>query len=206
MSAIELRGAGIALTGLRESDVPRIPEYCSDPVFEQFMSTPWPYTTADAAWCVREYAPAGWRDGSELTWAVRQEGAGPLLGTVSLRPARGDIGFSLGAPHRGQGIMSAAVGVVIDAALRPEGDSGPLGPRVDGLQLLRWEAVVGNVASLRVAQRAGFRYTGIAPGVVPTRAGEITECWHAVITRAGATPAGADDASTATQRQLPWPA
>ncbi|SJN11929.1 hypothetical protein FM113_13420 [Leucobacter sp. 7(1)] len=45
-----------------------------------------------------------------------------------------------------------------------------------------------------------------AVGVVPTRTGEITECWHAVITRAGAAPAGTDDDSTVTQRQLPWPA
>lgn len=206
MTVTPLSGDGISLTELRDADISRIAEYCADPAFERFMSTPWPYTTADATWFVHEYAPAAWRDGTELVWAIRRDPDGPLLGTIGLKLPRGEIGFWLGAPHRGGGIMSAAVAVVVEAALPPEGGTGPLGPRVDHLAALHWEAVVGNTASLRVARRAGFAYAGTGPGSVPARTGEVTECWHGVLTRAAASAAAADAAAGSAGHQPPWPA
>lgn len=154
------------------SDVDDITEYCSDPVFEPFMTTPWPYQRQDAEWFVDEYVPAGWTRGSEWTWAIREEEAAPLLGVIGVRLEQGSVGFWLGAPHRGRGVMPEALDAVVDAVFE----------RTDVEKVL-WECVVGNDASMRVAQKAGFRFTGEGEGLVPARDGSTDIVWTAEISR-----------------------
>lgn len=170
----------IALTELRRDDAAAVAEYCSEPVFEPFMSTPWPYTLADAAAFVGEYAPTAWRQGSEWTWAIRDEAVGPLLGVIGLRLPSGMLGYWLGAPHRGRQIMSVAVSAVAAVAFE----------RTD-LERVSWEAHIGNVASLRTVQRSGFAYTGEAPSAILGRDGKTVPCWTAELVRPGASPSTA---------------
>jgi hypothetical protein len=42
-----------------------------------------------------------------------------------------------------------------------------------------WEAVIGNIASARVARKSGFRYSCIAPATAPGRDGTVPQSWHA---------------------------
>ena len=168
MEPFPLRAEGLLLDQPTTADVDAIARYCKDPVFERFMTLPWPYRRADAEFFVEEFVPREWATGSELTWALRV--AGEFLGVVGLREAKGMIGFWLGAEHRGHGHMPRAVTAVADWAF----ESG-------WLESIRWEAVVGNRASLAVARKAGFRYIGIEPANVVGRDGSRPDSWQAVL-------------------------
>jgi len=168
----DLAGEGVVLEPPVEADVAAIAEYCTDPLFETWMATPWPYTPEHARQFVGHVSPAGWHSGFEYTWAIRTEAGGALHGLIGLRARADDamdIGYWLGAPHRGRGLMTRATRVVTDWALSPDG-----GAR----SAVLWEARVGNTASALVARAAGFRYEGVAPGHIPGRDGAASPSWH----------------------------
>src|SRR5690606_12378328 len=121
VTILHLTAPGLALTELRESDIDVITAYCQDPVFERFLTTPWPYERAHAEFFVREYAAGGWQRGDEATWAIRETPDGELLGAIGVRRPSGSVGYWLGAPHRGRGLMTAALETVADAAFAPDG-------------------------------------------------------------------------------------
>ncbi|WP_161972409.1 GNAT family N-acetyltransferase [Glaciihabitans arcticus] len=170
MIPFALRAGELLLDSPTRDDVEAITGYCSEPLFERFMTTPWPYTRAHAERFVDRIVPDGWASGRELTWAIREGDGGPLLGAICLRdrgPEAADLGFWLGAPHRGRGLMKAAVTAVSRWAL----DLG-------GWQRVLWETQLGNVASASVARAAGFRFLGEDPSHVPGRHGEPVPSWH----------------------------
>ncbi len=150
------------------------------------MVTPWPYERPHAETFLLDYVPGGWARDDEWTWAIRTEAGSPLLGVIGCRlPAPGPgpgpgsrpapagmIGYWLGAPHRGHGYMPEAVGAVVDAVLA----------RRD-LSAIGWECTVGNVASLAVARKAGFTFTGRAPGDILDRDGSTIDAWRGVLRR-----------------------
>jgi len=98
-------------------------------------------------------------DSSFAPRPARQGSAAVLVGGLSLSNVRrgvtqaATIGYWLGAPHIGRGFMTAAVGAVVPFAF-------------DVLRLHRIEAAImpANVASIRVAERTGFRREGLARG------------------------------------------
>lgn len=172
MMPFSLRTARFVLDQPVASDLDDIARYCADPVFEDYMSTPWPYARPHAEYFVDEFVPRGWADGTEWTWAIRAGAGEPLLGVVGVRLGSGMVGYWLGAPHRGEGVMPEALAAVIGAVFA----------RTD-LDRVRWECVVGNRASLRVAQKAGFRFTGEGTGIIPARDGSLTTAWTAELLR-----------------------
>ena len=151
MIPVVLRTERLVLDQPGERDIPLITEYCQDPLFERYLTTPWPYTEEHARGFVTEFVPGGWADDREYTWAIREFEGGPLLGVVGNGVSPGGIGYWLGAPHRGSGYMTEAVRAVLDWAFER------------GAQRATWECVVGNVASAAVARKCGFRYTGERP-------------------------------------------
>lgn len=157
------------------ADVDDIATYCADPVFEPFMTTPWPYEREDAVGFVGAFVPGGWASDAEWTWAIRDAAGAPLLGVIGVRLGSGMVGFWLGAPHRGRGVMPEALGAVVDAVFA----------RTD-LPAVRWECVVGNTASARVAHKSGFSYTGEGPGLIPGRDGEPVTVWEGRLARGDA--------------------
>lgn len=165
-----LEGDGLRLDQAGTDDVAAIVAHCQDPVFERFLTLPWPYNLGDARYFVDEHIPHGWATGSEFTWAIRTAANAPLLGVIGFRTARSDLGFWLGAPHRGQGIMPRAVRLVTDHIL---------GAELPGITTVRWECLVGNTASLSVARTCGFTFTGTKPAHVAARDGSHPESWHA---------------------------
>lgn len=113
--------------------------------------------------------------------AVLPGSAAPaLLGVISLSlpPRRaagtgartGSIGFWLGAPHRGRGLMVEAERLVLDWAF-----TGDL------LDAVHWECVAGNLASARAARKAGFGFTAQAPSRPAYRDGSHPLSWHGVL-------------------------
>jgi RimJ/RimL family protein N-acetyltransferase len=173
MTPFTLSVPGLLLDELRASDETAIVEYCKDPVFERFLTIPWPYRVGDAEYFVREYVPQGWADGSELTWALRGLDAA-FLGVIGLRLPTSDLGFWLGAPHRGHGYMPAAVRLVTDWAF----STG-----FSGFTEIHWQCIMGNTASLAVARKTGFTYTGVGPASTASRDGSHPQSWNGVLHR-----------------------
>lgn len=161
----------LVLDELRESDAQAMFEYCQDPDFERYLTIPWPYTLANARWFITEHAPVGWRDSSDLIWAIRNRD-GEFLGVVGLRRKLGryDIGFWLGRAHRGRGVMPEATVAVLDWAF----DTWAIDP-------ISWECILGNEASMTVARKLGFTFTETSPSTLPARDGTHPQSWHGLL-------------------------
>ena len=168
-------------------DVDRVFEYCQDPLFETYLTTPWPYHRSDAEHFLGEIVPSGWRLGREFIWALREHEGGPLLGVVGLHRRRAaepgslDVGYWIGAPHRGHGYMSEAVRAVVERMLRPAPRDADAATPV---MIVYWECAVGNLASARTARAAGFRFTGVGPSNLAMRDGSHPPHWHGLRTAA----------------------
>ena len=54
MQPFTLDAGPLLLDQPAEADVDAITRYCQDPVFEQFMTLPWPYRRTDAEFFVNE--------------------------------------------------------------------------------------------------------------------------------------------------------
>ncbi len=170
MMPVVLRTQRLVLDAPQSSDLDAIVEYCRDPLFERFMTLPWPYEPQHASFFIDQLAPNGWASGDELTWVLREREGGPLLGAIGWRADGNALGYWLGAPHRGKGYMSEAVVAVADYLF------GTL-----GLASIAWECVVGNTASAGVARAAGFRYTGSGASRIAFRDGSHPEAWHGAL-------------------------
>lgn len=146
------------------ADAGLVTEYCRDPLFERFMLTPWPYERHHAEFFLGTVVPKGWERDTEYTWAIRSDGR--FLGVIGYRSATRDIGFWLGAPHRGSGYLPEALGAVADWLF------------AQGLEAITWECVPGNTASARAAAKAGFTFTGEEPSALRSRTGGFEAAWH----------------------------
>jgi RimJ/RimL family protein N-acetyltransferase len=153
-----------------DDDIDTITEFCVDPVFEKYLTTPWPYRREHAEGFVRELIPNGWASDSEYTWALRLGPSEPLLGVIGIRTDRQDLGFWMGAPHRGHGYLPEAAHAVIDWSFEHLGF-----PRVI------WEAFVGNRSSAAVARKLGFTYGGVGRAEIPARDDSRPEAWHGIL-------------------------
>jgi RimJ/RimL family protein N-acetyltransferase len=169
MHPVELRGTRLVLNAPTSADIPAVTEYCQDPIFEHVMTLPWPYHRGDAQYFVEEHVPLGWANDTEYTWALRLSADGPLLGAIGFRVASSDLGYWLGAPHRGHRLMPEAVALVVDWVFGR------------GVERIGWECVVGNTASLSVARASGFTFVGEAPAGVPARDGSRPPAWHGLL-------------------------
>ncbi|GAB3029489.1 hypothetical protein GCM10027052_01770 [Parafrigoribacterium mesophilum] len=173
MSPFTLSAPGLRLDEFRSSDEAAIFQYCQDPVFERFLTIPWPYRRDDAEYFVREFVPQGWADGSELTWALRDPD-GVFLGVIGLRLPTSDLGFWLGAERRGRGYMPRAVRLLTEWVFSSS---------VGGVTEVNWACVEGNWSSMSVARSCGFTYTGAGPASTAARDGSYPRSWHGVLRR-----------------------
>ncbi|HEY1529685.1 MAG TPA: GNAT family N-acetyltransferase [Galbitalea sp.] len=164
MKPVELRTARLVLDQPTMDDVDLVTGYCQDPLFEKYMVTPWPYQRSDAEQYLGTVIPIHWEDDSEYSWALRLEGE--LIGLIGFRTKVRDIGYWLGAPHRGRGYMPEAVSAVVDWVFAR-----------DSADIL-WECVPGNISSASVARKAGFTFHGLGPALYATRGGEETTAWR----------------------------
>jgi len=174
-----LRSERLVLSTPTLDDVDRVFEYCLDPLFVEYLTTPTPYRRQDAEHFLGDIVPSGWKLGREFIWALREPGAqhdddgGPLLGVVGLHRRRAadpgslDVGYWLGAPHRGRGYMAEAVRTVTEWVL---------GNAI--ADAVHWECAIGNIASARTARASGFRFTGVGPSQIAARDGSHPDHWH----------------------------
>ena len=97
---------------------------------------------------------------------------GELLGVIGVREPRHEIGYWMGAAHRGAGLMSEAAVAVADWALAGG---------IRGATTLFWRRRgYRRPPAWRAA--AGFRRIEPADPTVPARDGDALPAWHAVRT------------------------
>jgi RimJ/RimL family protein N-acetyltransferase len=114
-------------------------------------------------------------DGSpHLLLAIEARVSGELAGSLSLRfgghPGHGDVGYWVGLPHQGRGLGREALSLAAWLAFR----------HLSAAALEAW-VFVGNTASRRVLERAGFTLARTVPGRVAKRGRRIDQ-WQFLLT------------------------
>ena len=139
---MRLADGDIVLRPFVDEDVPAIVAACQDPEIPRWTSVPSPYTEADARAFLMG-AP------NVHTFAVVDRDTGALLGSVGfqlLNHSRATFGYWVNREARGRGVATRALRLLSRWALSEHG-------------LARVQLIVEpeNVASIRVAENAGFQ-------------------------------------------------
>ena len=155
VDGLRLRVDELLLRPWEGADVDAVLAACQDAGIQRWTRVPSPYTRRDAEQFVLESAPHELASGQGIPLGVFAAGSGRLLGAVGLHGLRAtvdpELGWWLAPTARGHGVATRAVRALVVAALRDHAL-----PRVTA-----WIDVV-NVASRRVAERAGLRFEGVA--------------------------------------------
>ena len=169
MDHVELRAGKLLLRPFLPDDADAVFAACQDPEIQRWTTVPTPYNHADAVEFVAS-CPDHWENGNP-TFACVDRASDKLLGSFDLQECTAEegplIGFWVAPGARGRGVAVAAVQRLAHWAF----DDLDL-PRV------RWAAYVGNTASRRVAERAGFVMEGTARRGLEQR-GERRDGWMA---------------------------
>jgi RimJ/RimL family protein N-acetyltransferase len=142
---VEIRGDGLLLRPIGPGDEDAIVAGLNDPDATRFLpSIPSPYTLADAEEWVERCAEA-WRSDQSWPFAIVDEATGAFLGSVELHRTPPTVGYWVAAGERGRGVATQAVRLLCGwTKERP----------------LRLTTHPDNLASQRVAEKAGFRRLG----------------------------------------------
>jgi RimJ/RimL family protein N-acetyltransferase len=167
----ELTDGELTLRAHRSSDVDDVLVQCTDPESIRWTMVPVPYSREDAVAYVAEAVPSGWRERTDLNFAIEaphDDGVRRFSGSISLRPMAGrvaELAFGLHPGARGRGLCRRAVKLILDWGFTQ--------PDID---LVVWYAHVGNFASWRVAWANGFSHDGKVAKFLEQR-GERRDTW-----------------------------
>lgn len=150
---MELRDGDLVLRRPRPEDAEAIEAACRDPEIPRWTLVPSPYSLADAEAFVAASAEEE-AAGKSVSLLAVDAADGRLLGSFSImeldgEPGFGEIGYWVAAEARGRGVATRAVRLLADWA------RGELG--LTRIEILPHK---DNLASRRVAERAGFTDTG----------------------------------------------
>ena len=152
-----LEGAGLRLRPYRADDVPALAAAIDEETAHWLTQLPWPYTEDDARDFL-DLAARSWA-AHRAYFAVADASSDALLGglnlDIDLPHSIGEVGYRVNPEARGKGVAPRAVELVAGWAF-------------DVLRLARLDlgADTRNLASLRVAAKAGFRREGTLHGMV----------------------------------------
>ena len=159
---MKIRVDDLVLRPWAEEDVPALVELCNDAEIARWISAmPSPYTEDDARAFVRgEVLPEVDHLAIELGDVV----VGAIGLAISEANQRGIIGYWIGAPARGHGVCTRALVLLCGWAFAE-------------LELGRLELVTDpdNLASQRVAEKAGFRREGVLRSYLVDRDGRLRD-------------------------------
>jgi RimJ/RimL family protein N-acetyltransferase len=144
---------------------------CQDPEIQRWTTVPVPYGRHHAERYVSDNSVTGWEAGAGRSYAVTDATSGELLGTVGLveydpAEAVAELGYWVAPAARGQGVAAQA------SAALARWCFGAL-----GVARLQWTAEVGNEASRRAAERAGFTVEGVLRDRIVARDGSRADAW-----------------------------
>lgn len=188
---VELRTARLLLRASSPADRDGQVLACSDEKTQRWLPVPRPYTAADAdAFGVHSARVRA--EGLGVAWVI--EFRGRYAGNIDLKRAdwvaRGvEVGYLTGPWARGRGVMTEALSAVTDWVLG------------QGFIRVEVRAAVGNTASQRVAEKAGFRREGVLRRAGHTHDGPVD---LVVLSHLADDPPPADPSTT--DRSAPRPA
>ena len=142
----------VTLRAPKPEDAAVVTAFCDDPSILPWIPLPSPYTEADyREW--RDRAEESRQAGVDLQVIVAATETDRAIGTLGFkhldRSAYAEIGYLMGAPSRGKGLMARALRLARDHATHAFG--------AERVELLIHH---DNEASQRVARAAGFAETG----------------------------------------------
>lgn len=143
-----IAGGWLTLRPFTPDDIPWVHEVLLDPVLQRFMQVPSPCRLEDAASHVEQAYIGGWDDGRRAEFVAEDAATGTALGRVGLRwgePGVAEVGYWVDPHARNRGVGTAAVRVVCQWAVATA-----------GIELIEWRCDADNIASRRVAEKAGF--------------------------------------------------
>ncbi len=157
LAPITIEAGDVVLRPWSDDDLDAIVARIGDPDITAFLDQiPQPYTDDDArTWFAM--TAAGWREGTAATFGIHVDGFDGAVGGIGVRFLDGldaggaEVGYWVGADARGRGVATKATRAVAEWVFAAV-------PEVVRLQL---RADVENVASNRVAEKAGFTREGV---------------------------------------------
>ena len=155
LDELTLQGPRLTLRRWLPEDAPHVFQAAStDPWMREFLPIPDPYTPADADAFVSDLGHEGRFAGTGFGSALIETATGRLVGGAGLRlpgtrHGRRDLGYSVYPWARGNGYAAEAARVLADWAFD------------HGLVRVELQASVRNLASIRTALNAGFRFEGV---------------------------------------------
>lgn len=168
MEPVEIRTEHLLLRPWRPADADVVLTACTDPLTQRWTTVPVPYTPEHARDFVEKYSAAGWAEDSDYAFAVCDAASGAVEGALGLRrrPTRDvfDVGYWAMPALRGRGVLTEALRGLCGWAFSV------------GATRVEWFAEVGNWASRRVAEKAGFTVEGVLRDGLPGRDGR-RDCW-----------------------------
>jgi RimJ/RimL family protein N-acetyltransferase len=171
MEPTEITAGRLHLRPYVEADIDAVYACCQDPDIQRWTTVPVPYTRAHAQGYVEQHTAEGWRAGAGNSFAVVDSVGNTLLASVGLVRADLDariaeIGYWANPDARGKGVTTQAVQVVSRWAFDEL-----------GIERMEWVAAVGNDASRRVAEKAGFTVEGVLRSRIMHRDGSREDAW-----------------------------
>jgi RimJ/RimL family protein N-acetyltransferase len=163
---MELRADGFTLRPWEAGDAAAVTVACQDPEIARWLPMiPSPYTETDAREFI-EKSRLSWDLGEAYSFALVED-EGELLGSIGMRRLRfstGHIGYWVTPGGRGRDVATNALKTLCRWA-------------VDDLGLKRLELMTDpeNIASQRVAEKAGFRREGILRSALEYRDGSRSD-------------------------------
>jgi RimJ/RimL family protein N-acetyltransferase len=148
-------GPALVLRRWVAEDAGPLLEVYRDPAMRRWVRAPVSTPEEAAAWVATQQD--GWRDGARLSFAVHEDSRG-LVGCVVLKKphTNPEVGYWTAAQARGLGVATRAVDALSVWAFSTYG--------LDRIELLHQ---VDNVASCRVAEKAGYALRDTLPATPP---------------------------------------
>jgi precorrin-6Y C5,15-methyltransferase (decarboxylating) len=144
----------LILRAFTAADADDVTQACQDAETLRWLPLPRPYTRANAEWFIGTFGPSQRETGAGIVFAI--ESAGRLAGAIDLKQVNwaasvAEVGYWVAPWARGRGVAAQAARALSEWAIRDHG--------FERVQLF---AAIGNGASQRVAQKAGFVREGVA--------------------------------------------
>jgi RimJ/RimL family protein N-acetyltransferase/nitrite reductase/ring-hydroxylating ferredoxin subunit len=158
----------VSLRPFRADDAPAITAACQDPEIQRWIPMiPVPYTEADARGFIL-MTLQGWHDGTGYEFAIVDAATDRWLGSIGFHlganPRLHAIGYLVAPAARRRGVATRALRLATSWAF----------DHFEIERLALW-TLPGNAASAAVAEKAGFRYEGLARNWAPGRDGKPTD-------------------------------
>lgn len=164
----------LLLRPFTSTDVEWVYEVSQDAALQQYVQIPSPYLMEHARYFVEHIALELGARGERAEFVVEDAQTGERLARVGLG-MRGDgtaeVGYWTAPAARGRGVAPAAVRAICRWAFAER-----------ELDLIEWRAEIGNVASRRVAEKAGFVLEGSLRKRLVHR-GERVDAWIGSLVR-----------------------